>query len=302
MDSDLLGDISRQKIEKALSGEGLSLQVSDFRCLIRSDTDLLAEPLTLLYGDYTATVDSHGFYDFHINLLRRKKCRSDEVEFSWEGASPFPELPINQTHPLFEWGLNWCIATLSGADIVIHAAVVERHGTALVLPGQPGSGKSTLCAELSLSGWRLLSDELTIISSKTGLVRPIPRPISLKNSSIDIIGSRFPKAELTKPITDTRKGPIAYVRPPSAAVAAWNFPVPIKEIVFPRYRENRAFSALKVSRAHALTRLLENTFNVGLIGREGFKVLAQAVSAANCHQVEYSRLDDVTSWLDGRRS
>lgn len=300
MASDLLGNIPIENIEQALLGEGLSLQVSDFRCLIRSDTGRLAQPLSLLYQDYSASVGCHGFYDFQINLSRRNARSGREVEFSWEGASPFPALPIDQTHPLFEWGLNWCIATLSGADIVIHAAVVEKHGTALVMPGQPGSGKSTLCAELSLSGWRLLSDELTIISSKSGLVRPIPRPISLKNASIDIIGTRFPTANMTEPITDTRKGPIAYVRPPPAAVEAWAMAVPVSEIVFPRYRANCEFSVQPVSRAHALTRLLENTFNVGLIGREGFKALALSASTADTYQIEYSRLTDVTRWLDGR--
>lgn len=302
MASDLLGNIPKEDIARALLGEGLSLQVSDFRCLIRSDTGLLTQPLSLLYQDYSASETRSGFYDFQINLRRRRSGRSSEVEFSWEGASPFPELPISQTHPLFEWGLNWCIATLSGADIVIHAAVVEKDGAALVLPGQPGSGKSTLCAELALSGWRLLSDELTIISVQTGLVRPIPRPISLKHASIDIIGSRFPTVDMTEPVTDTRKGPIAYVRPPTSAVVAWATPVPVRKVIFPRYRENCDFSFQPVTRAQALTRLLENTFNVGLIGRAGFEVLARSISTADCYLVEYSQLNDIAHWLDGRLS
>ena len=70
--------------------------------------------------------------------------------------------------------------------LIIHAAVVERNGFALLLPAPPGSGKSTLCAGLIHHGWRLLSDELALIDPETATLQAIPRPVSLKLSLIHI--------------------------------------------------------------------------------------------------------------------
>ena len=70
---------------------------------------------------------------------------------------------------------------------MLHAAVVERNGSALFLPAMPGSGKSTLCAALTYRGWRLFSDEFGLIEPARGAVLPLPRAIPLKNRSIEVI-------------------------------------------------------------------------------------------------------------------
>ncbi|MFT3847233.1 MAG: HprK-related kinase A [Propionivibrio sp.] len=260
---------------------------------------MLAEPLLFLYRDYPASLAPNGFVDFDIRLSKKRSgWFGSSVEFSWDDQTPFPALPLNQVHPLFEWGLNWCISTLAGEDIVIHAAVLERNGRALVLPGDPGSGKSTLCAELCLSGWRLLSDELTVISPASGRVKPMPRPISLKDASIRLIQSRFPGTDMTKPVEDTRKGNIAYVRPPLDAVRRWDDEVACYHVVFPQYLAAARFQASQLTKARTLSRLLDNTFNVGILGAPGFAALAQAVTNMSGHEVEYGDLSEVTEWID----
>lgn len=300
MSSNLLSAFTLESITEALSHKGLVLDVASYRCRIRSDLAVtLAEPLLLLYGNYPAYLKPSGFIDFDIQLnSKRTGWFEKSVEFSWDDQTPFPSLPMNQVHPLFEWGLNWCVSTLAGEDIVIHAAVLERNGGALVLPGDPGSGKSTLCAELCLSGWRLLSDELTIISPKTGHVRPMPRPISLKDASIEIIRSRFPKATITTPIGDTRKGNIAYVCPPVTAIRRWADEAPIRHVVFPHYSAAAPLQSSTLTKARTLSRLLDNTFNVGIFGTSGFAALAEAIVGTDGYEVEYGDLSDVAEWIN----
>lgn len=300
MKSTRVSDLSESQIERALQGAGLSLEVASFRCLLRSDTGQLSQPLSLLYRDYSAEINPSGFYDFRINLKKSRPTfwKLWEVEFDWEGSSPFPSLPLAHTHPLFEWGLNWCVATASGAHTVIHSAVVERNGLALVLPGSPGSGKSTLCAALALGDWRLLSDELTIISQVDGRVQPVPRPISLKNKSIELIKTHVPSAEITQPVTDTHKGAIAYARPPSTAVAAAGQSVHVGYLVFPKFVAGAQLDFEPLSHAEALTELMENTFNMGLLGAEGFIALAKAIANAKCFAVEYGDLASILQWVD----
>lgn len=295
-----LGSISESTIDECLRGRGLGLSIGRFRCLIRSDTGLLAGPLGLLYQDYPCELEPNGFYDFRIRLQKTRANLWSEwkVEFDWEGSSPFPALPLAQAHPLFEWGLNWCFATASGLHTVIHSAVVERCASALVLPGQPGSGKSTLCAALALGDWRILSDELTIISHSDGHVQPMPRPVSLKGSSINIIRQHFPQADITIPITATHKGSIAYVRAPGRAVSAVGQTVPIGFVVFPKFKEGTTLVYESLPRAVALTELMENTFNVGLLGTQGFSALARSIAGAKCYAVEYGDLDSIVEWVD----
>jgi HprK-related kinase A len=300
MNSILMGELSESDIEQRLRGDGLGLQVASFRCLVHSDTGLLAPPLRLLYQDYAVDPVTTGFYDFRIRLARTRPnfWKDWEVEFDWDGGSPFPALPLAQAHPLFEWGLNWCVATASGLHTVIHSAVVERDGQALVLPGQPGSGKSTLCAALALGGWRLLSDELTLVSQSDGLVQAVPRPISLKGKSIDLISDNYPLADMTPPVNDTHKGSIAYARPPSPAVASSEQSAPIGYVVFPRFKAGAELVFEPLSRAAALTELMQNTFNLGLLGAGGFEALARAIAGAKCYAVEYGDLASILQWVD----
>ncbi len=103
------------------------------------------------------------------------------------GVRPFLPLPADLSGALFEWSLNWCVGDHAHRWVAVHAAVVERNGRAIILSGVSGAGKSTLCAALVLAGWRLLSDEFALIDPHTGLLSPLPRPVSLKNASIGII-------------------------------------------------------------------------------------------------------------------
>jgi len=301
MSSKSLSAFALDSITNAIAEDGLELEVASYRCRIRSSlASALAEPLLLLYRDYPASISPDGFVDFDIQLNKKRSGWFEEaVEFSWDEQTPFPALPLNQVHPLFEWGLNWCISTLAaGSDAVVHAAVLERNGGVLVLPGDPGSGKSTLCAELCLSGWRLLSDELAIISLADGSVRPVPRPISLKDASIRLIQSHFPDAAMTRPIGDTRKGDIAYIRPPLEAVKSWADEAPVRYVIFPRFSAAASLQSSPLTKARTLSRLLDNTFNVGSLGASGFASLAQTMSNASGYELEYGDVSEVADWID----
>lgn len=63
--------------------------------------------------------------------------------------------------------------------LAFHAAVVTRHGRALVLPARSGSGKSTLTACLLQQGWSYVSDEALALDWATGRLEAYPRPMAL---------------------------------------------------------------------------------------------------------------------------
>jgi HprK-related kinase A len=211
----------------------------------------LARTLGQMYADYPV-LDDTALADFDLLLTRGRGLRRlvrPQVRFHYDGMAPFQPLPLVQAFPMFEWAMNWCVSSQAHSWLVIHAAVVEKGGSAVILPAQPGSGKSTLCAALVARGWRLLSDELTLVRLVDGRIDPLPRPVSLKNGSIDVIRAWAPAAELSPPVADTLKGTVAHMRAPGASVARAGEPATPAWIVFPKWRAGAAAELVPVPQA-----------------------------------------------------
>lgn len=199
---------------------------------------------------------------------------------------------------MFEWGLNWVVANHAHQYVIVHAAAVEKNGRGFIFPGAPGSGKSTLCAALVGRGWRLLSDEMAMISLSDGLIWPIPRPVSLKNASIEIIRKFSIDVVMGEVVADTAKGNIAHMRPPTASVASAKIPAAPFAIVFPTYRPNAETEYVEISKGNTLMRLAENCFNYPVLGAAGFNCLADAVAQSDCSTLVYSDMNDAISALE----
>lgn len=203
---------------------------------------------------------------------------------------------------MFEWGLNWVIANHAHQYAIVHAATVEKSGKAVILPGAPGSGKSTLGAAMVCRGWRLLSDEMALISLDDGLLRPFPRPISLKNESIDILRAYSDSAIIGEVIHDTAKGSVAHMRVPRASIDNGRAPALPTVIAFPRYQSGSATQTTKLSKGQTLMRLIENCFNFPVLGPQGFEVLAETVERCHCMAIEYDDMDQAMAIIEASDS
>jgi HprK-related kinase A len=222
-----------------------------------------------------------------------------QVAFSRDDEAPFHPLPASQAYAMLEWGLNWCISDSCNSYLIVHAGVVARDGRALVLCGEPGAGKSTLCAALVARGWRLMSDELTLFDPHSGLISALARPIGLKNESINIIRSFAADFVVGPTVAETSKGSVAHVKPPTDSVVQAREPAAPTWIVFPRYSAGEAACLKPVSKAVAFMKLAENAFNYDLHGREGFDFLATTVDRCGCFEFGYSKLEDACAIFDG---
>jgi len=235
------------------------------------------------------------FFDFHLELFSPSLIRRyfrPQVNFSFDGHVPFKPLPFSQAGAMFEWGLNWCIANHSNQFLIMHAAVVELNGKAFIFPGAPGSGKSTLCAALVCNGWRLLSDEMTLISTENGQIYPVPRPVSLKNQSIEVIQNYSQNAFFTEAIHDTAKGSVAHMRAPDKSVHFADRPVLPAALVFPKYEKNASTQLTSLSKGKAALRAAEDCFNYSVLGAQGFETLCSLVDECDCYEFKYSCLDE----------
>jgi HprK-related kinase A len=290
----IVSDLSRAELARRLAGEGLRLRTGPVVTSIRSIIPSVLRGIELHYARHPLEPDD-GFADFHVRVAAPagpRRLVRPQVFFQFDGRSSFLPLPLPQAFPMLEWGLNWCVSSHCHQYVVVHAAVLARDDRAVLLPAPPGSGKSTLCAALALRGWRLLSDELALIEPESGSVCPLPRPISLKNASIDVIGAFSSEAEFGEPVRDTVKGTVAHMKPPALGVREAERLARPAWVVFPRYVPGRAATMAPLAKAQACMQLIENAFNYDVHGRRAFQVLGDVVDTSACFEFSYGRLEE----------
>jgi hypothetical protein len=192
--------------------------------------------------------------------------------------------------------LDWVIidSTRAAIDanerfVAVHAAVVSDGDRAVVMPAAPDSGKTTLGAGLTRSGFRFLGDEVALLDTASGWVHPFLRPLLIEPPSMAVLTGLL--AEL--PVECERFRHRRYqvtaedLRPDSTGV-----PCPVGFVVLPAYRPRSATQVRPVSRAKALMRLGEQTFNRARIGRAGIGTLADVVAGAECFELPIGDLDE----------
>jgi HprK-related kinase A len=296
----IVSDVTPHALRQQLQGAGLSLRTGPVVTRIRSRLDAVADGIALHYAGH-ALEESVGFVDFHVSVNRPHGPRrwiASQVVFRFDETSTFAPLPGDQGFPMLEWGLNWCVSSHCHQFLIVHAAVLERAGRALLLPAPSGSGKSTLCAALAFSGWRLLSDELALLDPVSGNLIALPRPISLKNQSIDVIRSFAPQAVFGAVVHETSKGSVAHVRPPGDAVSRCAETAVPTWVVSPRFAAGVDARLEPMPKARAFMDLVDSAFNYHVHGRDGFAALARLVDQVDCYSFSYSRLEDAVKILD----
>ena len=294
-----LEEFAFDELKYAIRAGKFRLTVGRFTLKVSSVLPEFWLALRQLYGHYPVSLTG-GAYDYDIDisppsLLRRWVRRN--CQFHLSGDAPFLPMEVGHAHALFEWGLNWTIGSYAHQFLILHSAVVELNGCGVLLAAVSGSGKSTLAAELALQGWRLLSDELALIDADLRLV-PCARPVSLKNQSIEVIRSRHPSAALGPYARDTHKGTIAHLPAPAASVERNAETAAPRLIIFPKWTESAPLRVESIGSGQTALRLIDQSFNYPLLGRQGFERLADLAEAAEAWEVEYSSLDDARSALE----
>lgn len=295
-----LSELSDVVFKQRLRNDGLILQIGPFSFRLVSAIEAVAEGLRALYWDYPLLDESH-FVDYTVKIdggggLHRWARK--QAIFRFDGGEPFIPLPEDHAFPLLEWSMNWCIATHAHHFLLLHSAVIEREGCAVILPAPPGSGKSTLCAGLVNRGWRLLSDELALISLTDASITPLGRPISLKNQSIEVIRRYVPGAVFSRVVHDTSKGSVSLMKVPTGHLQRISETAKPRWVVFPKYVAGSAPHLVERSKANSMLELGRNSFNYMVLGCIGFETLTKVIDASDCYDFHYSQLDDAVAVFD----
>lgn len=281
------------------------LALEPFNFQIHTDIPLVADNLRLMYGDRVHDVTHQSgelpYIDYMLHITHTNGIRRfirPQARFKCDQYEPFKPLNHSQAFAMLEWGMNWAIASYEMEHVVIHSGVLAHGDNAVLFPAPPGSGKSTMTAHLAFNGWRLLSDEMALITPLSQSVTPFVRPICLKNQSIALAKKWFPAAQFSSIAKDTHKGDVIHLAPPIHQASDLNRPAIIKAIVFPQYQSDAAIDITELNQAQAMHQLADNAFNYSVLGERGFNTLIGVVEKARCFQISYSQASDVQEFLE----
>ncbi len=292
-----VSSLSPDELAAKLQTGGVCMSIPPFVMHIQSPIPVVAEGLRSMYADHVLLEGDDVFVDFHVAVKPRRRLFKRVCVFDMDGFEPFTPLAYGEAYAFLEWGMNWCVTSYCHTWITIHSAVLERGGHVVLLPAPPGSGKSTLCAALMQSGWRLLSDEMALLDPLTGLVTPAPRPVSLKNQSIDVIRRRAPEAGFGPVAHDTMKGTVAHLQISADSLSRAHEPARPAWVVFPKFERDSALVVSPRAPSSALVELASNSFNHHVHGRAGFEALVALVDRCYCHDLVYGQLDEAIEWF-----
>jgi hypothetical protein len=181
-----------------------------------------------------------------------------------------------------------------GRFLLLHAGTVASGRGAILLPGSSGAGKSTLVTALCLAGFQYLSDELAVVDSAYLVVRPIQKPICLKEGGWRILASTV---DLPRTLRATRADGqrVQYLRPPHPCPPEGA--LPIGYVVTPLRRPGAGATLTPTSRTQALAELAKHSLNLPRHGPAGLELLAQVVERASCYRLTYDTPAEAVSVL-----
>jgi hypothetical protein len=166
--------------------------------------------------------------------------------------------------------------------LFLHAAALERDGSAIVLVGESGHGKSTTAWGLLHHGFSYLSDELAPVDLRTLEVLPYPHALCLKQR---------PPPAYSLPDGTVDLGATLHVPVRSLPAAAATPPCILKAVFIVRHDAHaREPSLQRISTAEAAAKLYVSTLNALAHEARGLDAVLRVAGSASCFTLQAADL------------
>jgi len=258
---------------------------------LRSACRSFVDEYLSLYAPYRQ--DARGPESIDVEILPRGR-------FPWlrgpytlrsSGVSDCQVAKRYEVLPHLEWYINWQIISSRSEYVQLHASSLELDGQAMVLPGDPGSGKSTLTAGLLARGWSYLCDEFALIDPWTRTVHPYPRALCIKEAGFGVVERLgLPLCRKT-PYHKCTKGRVAFLNPLDVNGGIVGQPSPVRWVVFPKYVEDAKPTLHPIARSQAAYLLARQCFNIRVDEKLSLSSLAAIARGADCYQLIAGDID-----------
>lgn len=284
----------RDFAKRANSGR-LVIQCGPVATRVRANLKILLRDIYDVYRDYPVLDLETDGADFSVHMrpvsLLRKYIRPSHQALG-DKPGPFAPLPSDVAFVGYEMSQNWQIAMTQNRHMLFHAATIaSADGRTVLMPGLSGSGKSTLGAAMGFRDWRFLGDEFGLFCVEDQAFHALPRPISLKNQSIDVMKAWVPDGGFSRSFLETPKGTMAYLRPPEGTLSHSAPPAKLSMVVFPKFTADCEPRFVRMRTSEAAIELINACVNFDRLGTPAFEQLMTWAETIPVFRIQYSSLD-----------
>lgn len=223
----------------------------------------------------------------------------DEIVLFVNGAAYTSCGALYEVPPMTVGALAYLAVHRSAATYAVHAAAVRWGDRCILLPGDAGTGKSTLVAVLAAEGFEVLADDTVVFEHGTCAMRPVPLGVCVKPGSWPSLWRYYPELR-TQPIYRRADGKtVKYI----VTNTAGRRPVGrescrVDVVVYPQYQASARPSLTTLDRPAALSRLLHCFYLLqGMLDEDAVEGLIEWISAPPCYELRYGSASEIVETL-----
>jgi hypothetical protein len=206
---------------------------------------------------------------------------------------------LDRLPPLVKAQIRAAVVNRGDFFMELHAGAVSDERRCIVLPGAPGSGKTTLTAALAAEGFGYFSDEVVLLEEETLLVRPLPLSLSIKPGSLAPLSRYYPRLPEIPAYRREDEQEVRYLSPPPESRLVSEAPAPCGVVVFPRYDGAVSTRLLPLERAEALKRLMVECMVLPrLMERRDAANLTRWMRSITCYELTFSSLSEAVDAIE----
>jgi hypothetical protein len=191
-------------------------------------------------------------------------------------------------HLLLQTALDRLI-TRSAGGIVVHSGLVGHGDAGVLLPGATGSGKTMLCAWLTLRGLAYFSDEACFVAAGTSQSDGFARPLCFRGRWAEPLG--LPAS--VDAGHQWRSDDVSLVPSGQLQVLRGGGSIRPRLIVFPHFEPGAPLAMTRLSPARAAVRLLEAVANCRNLPDHGVGQVTNLARTVPAYHLVYGAFDQL---------
>jgi hypothetical protein len=280
--------VSRARLSKVRWQGEATFRVLSYYCSVRWNRSRLGEYVLKVMGRFAVEPDPYEFRSpptpghpprYSLVDLGPKDKRRYRLLLGDEQLISGPH-PGDALEHLF-WHINSETFRTTGNFLLIHAGSVSTPaGEGVLLPADPGSGKTTLTAALVQAGFRYLSDEAGAIDPVTGRVYPYPKALSFKKGRSEVFADLRRKYDGSRLLQKQWHLRAEDIRP-----EAQGGPCQVKFVIAPRYQEGATLAMTPMSPAECAVELARCALNLPVYKARALPLLAGVARGARAYRL-----------------